>query len=456
MQSPPKVRAYLPYSALPLALGGAHQHVILNLFANARRRYGDIYCLDLGFKQAVILAHPRYAHHILRNQAAHYPKGGALMTPLRSISGTGVTTASGQVWREQRQAIQPFFQRSHVTAQIDAIWSSLEQNFTSLRPHSVAETPVNMSTFFALLTTQLTATNLLNSPLSVAQSQQLNHAIHRLNQQALYGVLVPMAPAWLPLPGRQRHQEAARQIHQVIDALIDAAPQRKQNTDTLFATLLARAQSLVDPQQARQQLHDEVLALLIAGYDTTATGLVWACYLLSQHPAALRRVHQEIDQVIGDRQPTATDLTALPYLSAVITETLRLYPPSWRLARVAGEADCIDGFGIEAGQSILTLVYLIQRHPAFWVEPERFLPERFVTQGGASPDLTAWFPFGLGSRKCVGQELALLEMKLILIALLQRYHLTPSTTRHPGIQLAMTLKPRRDLWLRLTARAAVA
>ena len=447
IQSPPKVRAYLPYPAWPFGVGGEHRHFVLNLLANSHRRYGDLFCLDLGLKQAVILAHPDHAHHVLRSHAGNYPKGGALMTPLRTISGAGVTTSSGQAWREQRQAIQPFFQRQPVMAQLTALLTTIDQSFALLTPRPVRETPVNMSAFLTLLTAQLTATNLLNAPLSPVQIHQLNRAIHQLNQQALFGLVAPLMPAWLPLPGRRRQQATVHQIHDLIDALITAGEQQPSKADTLFATLTARAQS-------RQQRHDEVLALLIAGYETTATGLSWACYLLSQHPAALAALQQEIDQVVGDRQPTADDLVALPYLAAVIDETLRLYPPSWRLARVAVAGDLIDGYRIEPGQSLLTLVYLIHRHPAFWPEPERFLPERFLAQGGTVPDRTAWLPFGLGSRKCVGQELALVTMKCILITLLQRYHLAPHTPHHPGLQLAMTLKPRRDLWLRLTARGA--
>lgn len=451
---PPKVRPYLPYPDPTLGLTGAHQHWILNLLAKAQRRYGDIYCLDLGVKQAVILAHPDYAQHVLRSHAANYPKGGALVTPLRAISGAGVTTSSGQAWRAQRQAIQPFFQRQQIATQIPAILTNLDQSFARLAAQIVGATPVNLSAFFALLTAQLTATTLLNAPLPPAQLQQLNQAIQRLNQQALGGILTAVAPAWLPWPGRRRYQVVVRQIHAVIAALIDAGQQQNPGVDTLFATLAARAQGVAEPTLARQQLHDEVLALMVAGYETTATGLSWACYLLSQHPAALAAVQQEIDQVIGDRKPNASDLAALPYLAAVIDETLRLYPPSWRLSRVAVAEDVIDGFRLAPGQSVLTLIYLIHRHPAFWPEPDRFLPERFLAQPAGGTTTAAWLPFGLGSRKCVGQDLALVEMKLILITLLQRYHLAPHTPHHPGIQLAMTLKPRQDLWLRLTARAA--
>lgn len=452
--SPPKFRLYLPDRAFPF--GGAHQHFILNLLVNAQRRYGDIYCLDLGMKQAVVLTQPAYAHHVLRSHAANYPKGGALMTPLRTISGAGVTTASGQPWREQRQTIQPFFQRQHITAQRTTTLASIEQSFALLLPQPCQETPVNISEFFTILAAQMTAMNLCHAPLSLAQIHQLHQAINTLNQHLLQGLLLPLAPSWLPLPGRRRHQRAIRQVHDVIAALLVAGHHANQEGGTLFATLADRTQTLADPTQARQQLHDEVLALLIAGYETTATALSWICYLLSQHPAALTTVQQEIDQVVGNRQPTADDVAALPYLSAVIYETLRLYPPSWRLARVAVEADVIDGWRIEAGQSVLTLVYLIHRHPAFWVEPDRFLPERFLAQSGSVPTMSTWLPFGLGSRKCVGQELALFELKLILISLLQRYHFAPHTPRHPGVQLAMTLKPRRDLWLRLTARASAA
>lgn len=448
-QLPPKV-----YAFFPPRIGGHHQHSLLNFLHNARTRYGDIYTLDLGLKQAVILNHPRHAHHLFRDHASNYSKGGTLMTPLRSISGGGVTTSTGQQWWEQRRALQPFFQRQHIATQVTTILTTIQEWLAVYLPQPLQATPINISELLALVTTQITTATLFHSALQPEQIISLSTALTVLNRQAVQGILMARWPVWLPLPGRQRYQEAIGQIDRIIDTLITTRQQEDRPADDLFTALHARCATVGSQAQAHQQLHDEVLALLVAGYETTATCLSWTCYLLARHPAVLAKVQQEIAQQLGPRPPAYTDLAALPYLTMTLYEALRLYPPSWRLSRIALDEDVIDGFRIAKGHSVITLVYLIHRHPQWWPDPDCFRPERFAGQAGALPTNRAWLPFGMGSRKCIGQDLALLEAKLILVTLLQRYQLTLYTARHPGIQLAMTLKPRRDLWLTLTTQPA--
>lgn len=455
-KAPPVAHFYDPSLYAGSLLGGVHHHPLLTFLANAQRRYGDIFMLDLGIKRALVVTHPRYARHILQSHAANYRKGGALMTPLRTISGAGVTTSSGQLWREQRRTIQPFFQRQHLIDQLPTILRALMKSLDAYMPQPLAATPINGSALLTILTAQTTATLIGQVALPIDEIQQLSTAVGNLTQGALHGMLNPRLPTWLPLPGRRRYDQAVCTIHRVIETLVDLAQTCPPEQTTLFAALHQRIAPLAAPHVARQQLHDEILALFIAGYETTATALNWTCFLLSQHPAVLATLEEEIQQVVGDRLPTYADLAALKYGTQVLAEALRLYPPSWRLSRVAAAADEIDGVHVLPGQSVLTLVYLIHRHPGFWSEPERFIPERFADERSMSPVVDAWLPFGLGSRKCVGQELALLEMKLILVILLQRYHLVPEPIRHPGIQLAMTLKPSADLWFTLTTRALAA
>ncbi|MEZ4735756.1 MAG: cytochrome P450 [Caldilineaceae bacterium] len=331
VQSPPKVSpVWMP------RFSGTHHHLFLNFLADARARYGDIYTLNLGIKQAVILSHPRHAQHLFRDHAAHYAKGGALMTPLRSISGGGVTTSSGPLWRAQRHTLQPFFQRQQIATQVTSMITILQEWLAHYLPQPLDATPINISELLVCLTAQLTTATLFQTALPTAQIGTLNRALTALNQRALPGVLLPIVPAWFPLPGRRRYQAAIRQVDQVIDTLIIERQQTKPPGADLFTALQLRCAASAPPAAARRQLHDEVLALLIAGYETTATCLSWSCYLLAHHPAVLAKAQQEIDQQLGARQPTYADLAALPYLSMILYEALRLYPPSWRLSRGRG------------------------------------------------------------------------------------------------------------------------
>jgi cytochrome P450 len=194
-----------------------------------------------------------------------------------------------------------------------------------------------------------------------------------------------------------------------------------------------------------QQVRDEVMTLLIAGYETVSTALVWTWYLLSQYPEVEHRLHSELDIVLGGHQPTVEYLADLSYTRMVIEEALRLYPPAWIFGRKAIADDEIGGYSIPANSIIVLSPYITHRHPAFWENPEVFDPERFLPKRSADRPHFAYFPFGGGPRMCIGNNFALMEMQLILATVVQRYKLR-LVPGHPAKPEAfLSLRPRYGL-----------
>jgi cytochrome P450 len=194
-----------------------------------------------------------------------------------------------------------------------------------------------------------------------------------------------------------------------------------------------------------QQLRDEVLTLLLAGHETTAAALTWTWYLLSQHPEVERRLHAELDTVLGGRLPTVEHLDALPYTRMVIQEALRLYPPAFGFMRFAVASDEIGGYAIPANSLIFLSAYCTHRHPAFWEEPEVFDPERFTPERSADRPRFAYFPFGGGPRQCIGNAFAMMEAQPVLATVGQRFslRLVPGHLVEP--QVLLTMRPRYGL-----------
>jgi cytochrome P450 len=191
-----------------------------------------------------------------------------------------------------------------------------------------------------------------------------------------------------------------------------------------------------------QQVRDEVMTLLIAGHETVATALTWTWYLLSQHPEVERRLHSELDEVLGGHLPTVEHLARLSYTRMVIEEVLRLYPPAWVFGRKALADDEIGGYIIPANSMIVLSPYMTHRHPAFWENPEMFDPERFAPEREASRPHYAYFPFGGGPRICIGTNFALMETQLVLATIAQRYqlHLVPGHPIEPEALLSLRLR----------------
>ncbi len=204
-----------------------------------------------------------------------------------------------------------------------------------------------------------------------------------------------------------------------------------------------------------QQLRDEVMTLFLAGHETTAVALSWTLYLLSQHPEVEAKLRSELDEVLGGRAPTLSDLPQLAYTRMVLDESLRLYPPAWVTERKALSEDEISGFHIPAGTTVVISPYATHRHPQFWPDAEIFDPERFQAGCSAGRPRYAYFPFGGGPRQCIGNSFALLEAQIILAAIIQRYRLEFAPGWKVMPEPLVTLRPKGGLWMMVKEATAI-
>jgi len=191
---------------------------------------------------------------------------------------------------------------------------------------------------------------------------------------------------------------------------------------------------------------------MLAGRETTANTLSWSLALLSAFPATRARLEEEVDSVLGGRPPSAADVAALPYTMAVVHEALRLYPPAWTVERSAIAGDVVEGSPVPARSQVTIGTYLVHRDPEYWSDPSGFDPGRFLGDAAADRPRYAFIPFGGGRRACVGQSFAELEAVLVLASIAQRYRLELTASGLPVPVAGVTLRPGRNLSMRLIAR----
>jgi cytochrome P450 len=203
---------------------------------------------------------------------------------------------------------------------------------------------------------------------------------------------------------------------------------------------------------SNRQVRDEVMTLLLAGHETTATALTWAWYLLSQHPQIEERLHTELDEVLTGQPPAMEHLPKLPYTRMILDETLRLYPPTFSLSRKALADDEIGGYTLRRKSTILLCPYTTHRHPAFWEVPDMFDPDRFLPERAAGRPHFAYFPFGGGPRQCIGNQFAMMEAQLILATVAQRYRLRLVSGQRVEPEVVLTIRPRQGLPMTLQQR----
>jgi cytochrome P450 len=196
-----------------------------------------------------------------------------------------------------------------------------------------------------------------------------------------------------------------------------------------------------------QQLFEECAILFVAGHETSANALAWTWYLLAQHPDVVQKAREELATVLGDRQPTFEELPKLEYLSQIIEESMRVYPPAWITDRIAAEDDEWNGIKIAKGVVVVTYFYGAHHSPNYWQNPEQFDPERFSKENKKQHIPFAYSPFGGGPRLCIGNNFAIMEMQLVLATMLRAYNfeLIPNQTVIP--QPLITLRPKTGIWM---------
>ena len=263
------------------------------------------------------------------------------------------------------------------------------------------------------------------------------------------GTLMP----WLPTPGNLRFKKAARELRAMVLDIIGQRRREGGDYGDLLSMLLAVRDEETGEGMNDEQLRDEVLTLILAGHETTATALSWIWYLLSQHPEVEAKLHAELDEVLGGRTPAMSDLNHLTYTGMVVDEAMRLYPPVWAVGRAAIDDDEIMGYRIPKGSNLLLSQWFAHRHPSFWENPARFDPERFSAERSEGRPRYAFFPFGGGPRMCIGNIFALTEAQLVLAAVAQRYRLRMVPGHRIELQPLVTLRSRYGVKVTLKPRA---
>jgi cytochrome P450 len=224
--------------------------------------------------------------------------------------------------------------------------------------------------------------------------------------------------------------------------------------DLLSMLMLARDTEGDGTSMTDEQLRDEALTIFLAGHETTANALSWTLALLALHPEAEARQQAELDAALSGRPPEPEDLPALPYTRMVLAESMRLYPPAWTIGRQPLEDFEVGGYHIRAGSIVMLSPWVVHRDPRFFPDPERFLPERWTAEDEEARHRFAYFPFGAGPRKCIGEGFAWMEGMLVLATLLQQWRLRLAPGQRLEPEPLITLRPRGGMRMRLERREA--
>jgi cytochrome P450 len=414
----------------------------LGLMVSASREYGDAVRLRMGPKTIYLFNHPDHAKHVLSENHANYRKGLGLIHARRAL-GDGLLTSEGELWRSQRQAVQPVFQRERIAHAAGAIVEETDRMLARWRARP-GQT-VDLVAELTRLTLGVLGRSLLR--VDLGSSSAIGRAFQAVQDQAMFEmVTLSTVPHWLPLPGQLRFRRARRELDGLVDRLLVEHDRRsEQSGEDLLSRLVRSTAGEPDPRVRRRRLRDELVTLLLAGHETTASTLGWTWLLLSQSPEALHRLRTEAIDTLGDRLPSYQDLAKLTYTTSVIEEAVRLYPPVWMLTRRAVDPDEVGGYHVPAGSDVLICTYTLHRHPQFWEQPDSFDPGRFHPERTAERPRYAYIPFGAGPRFCVGSNLGLLEAVLVVAMIAREFDLHRASSGAVAPEPMLSLRLRGGL-----------
>jgi cytochrome P450 len=425
----------------------------LKLLSDSARDHGNVVRLRFGPYTYVLVSGLSEIQHVLVKNQKNYTKSRSYQG-VKLVLGDGLLTSEGEFWRRQRRLVQPAFHVQKLRGLAGTMARLTEEQIGRWKSLPASGRTLDMHAEMMRLTFRIVGQTLCSSDVE-GDAQAIGDAITAAMRFANeYVETIIRIPTWLPLPKNLRFHRAKTTLDALVYRLIEEHRTNSDRDGDLLSMLMAQTDEGDGQGMTPKQLRDEVMTLVLAGFETTANALTWTLYLLSKHPDIAHRLRQETEEVLAGRSPTFEDLPRLEFTERVLSEAMRLYPPAWCLERAAAEDDEVGGYAIPAGTTIAVCPYVLHRNPSYWENPETFDPDRFLPERSTARSRFAYLPFGDGPRICIGKGFAMMEAKIVLAMIAGAFQLEPAGTRAVELDPGITLRPKGGMPLTIVPRAA--
>ena len=403
------------------------------------KKLGDIFRLNIGLGKSVLFCRDAgLLKHALQKNQKNYAKSYIQTKDLAKYIGKGLLTAEGELWQRQRKLIQPAFHKSQLVLLMDTVQHTILEELKNIKTGK----PVDVFPGFNDLAFQTVIKSVFNVSISDSDIASLQHTTEATQKMLVQELRQPFLVWWFNLSGKtKKHLDLTQNSRTILKRLVEERKQSNHKHDDLLDMLLSSKYE-DGTSMEEDQLVDEILILFAAGHETTSNALTFTCELLARNPDAQLKILEEVHRVKNESDDIMHWIKNVTYTKLVIEESMRLYPPAYFIDRVNIEEDTFNGMILPKGSTLLFSVYEIHRHPDFWNSPEDFIPERFLEEN--TKFSKNYFPFGAGPRMCIGNNFAMYEMILAIIALVEQFEIIEK--KEPiQIKPLITLKPHNAI-----------
>ncbi|GGM33987.1 cytochrome P450 [Longimycelium tulufanense] len=417
-------------------------------FMSSLQDRGSVVRISLGTVPVYVLTTPELLHQVLVSDAERFEKG-IFFQRMRPFLGNGLVLSSGEFYRRQRRLVQPAFHRTRIARYSETMSRVARELVDSWHPGQVVDVDKRMQD----LTISVAGQTLFSADLGSEVVREIERSVPILLKDGTIRALTPKFLEKLPLPGNRRFDEAISRVRRVVSDVVESAREGDTDRGDLLSTLIFSRDKETGEGMSDRQVLDEVITLLIAGTQTSALALSWFFYEIARHPGVERRLHAEVDDVVGPGpEVTFDDVSALTYTHQVANEILRKYS-AWLLMRRSTADVSLDGIDLPAGSELAFSPYAFHHDPRFFRDPERFDPDRWAPDRVTEVPRDTFLPFGSGMHHCPGHHFAHAEIAITVATVASRHRLVPvpGRTVRPNVtagmpypsQLPMTVVPRR-------------
>jgi cytochrome P450 len=418
----------------------------LGFLSGCARAYGDVVGLRFMGQRIYLLSDPDLIEYVLVENSRNFTKTRILKRN-RRLLGEGLLTSEGEFWRRQRRLAQPAFHRKGVAAYGEVMVAFAERSLEAWRDGQTFDVHEEMMH----LTLEIVAKCLFDADVG-ARATDVGKSMKAVLEDFSSQRRLIRIPKGIPTPHNIRFEMAACKLDEIVGTMIENRRKSEEDRGDLLSMLML-AEDDSGERMTDKQLRDEVMTLFLAGHETTANALSWTFWLLSLNPEVDNELAEELTRVLGGRNPTVSDLSNLPYAERVVRESMRLYPPAWVVGREA-VAECeVGGYRMPAGTTALMSQWVMHRDPRYHDDPERFDPDRWTAEYRQRLPRFAYFPFGGGSRQCIGAGFAMVETCLVLTTIAQRFRLELSPGQRVEPHASITLRPKSGIMMTLAERS---